>query len=210
MKEFFNKLFSKEGLKSFLLSFIWVAVLVFVIDIITKWVIQNSLIYERNSVTLIPNFLHITLVHNLGASFGMGSSGEIGWRIFWIAVSVILSGVLVFTFAKYAKKIKKSQRIALALMIGGAIGNMIDRIFYWSNIVGFDGVIDWIDFQFGSVHFATFNLADAALVIGVFLLIIVEIISLIKEVRARDKRGDYDIPPLELEEKQKENAENKD
>ena len=99
MKEFLKKAFTKEGLKSFLLSFIWVSLLVIIIDLVTKWVIQNTFVYERYSVTLIPNFLHITLVHNLGASFGMGSSGEIGWRIFWISVSVILSGVLIFIFA---------------------------------------------------------------------------------------------------------------
>ena len=209
MKEFCKKVFSKEGFLKALKSFVWIIALVFVIDIVSKWAVQNSFQYDGQSVTLIPNFLHITLVHNLGASFGMGSSGELGWRIFWISISVILTGVLIFIYIRYFKKFKLAQKIALTMMIGGALGNMIDRIFYWSPIVGFDGVIDWIDFQFGSMHFATFNLADAALVIGVIVLIIVEIIDIIKEVREKEKRGYYDLPPAEIEKKEKENADDK-
>ena len=208
MKQFFKRWFSKEGLKKIFFSFVWISVLVFVIDIVSKWAVQNNRAVG-DPLTLIPNFLHITLVHNLGASFGIGSSGELGWRIFWISISVILTGVLVFIFVKYYSKFSKTQLAALALMMGGAFGNMIDRIFYWDAIVGFDGVIDWIDFQFGSVHFATFNIADSALVIGVFIIILVEIVTLIKETREKDKRGEYDLPPAELEAKKKENADDK-
>ena len=208
MKEFFKKWVSKEGLKKVFFSFIWISVLVFVIDIVSKWAVQNNRAVG-DPLTLIPNFLHITLVHNLGASFGIGSSGELGWRIFWISISIILTGVLVFIFVKYYSKFSKTQLGALALMIGGAFGNMIDRIFYWNAIVGFDGVVDWIDFQFGSVHFATFNIADSALVIGVLMIILVEIVTLIKETREKDKRGEYDLPPAELEAKKKENADDK-
>ena len=208
MKDFFKRWFSKEGLKKIFFSFVWISVLVFVIDIVSKWAVQNNRAVG-DPLTLIPNFLHITLVHNLGASFGIGSSGELGWRIFWISISVILTGVLVFIFVKYYSKFSKTQLAALALMMGGAFGNMIDRIFYWDAIVGFDGVIDWIDFQFGSVHFATFNIADSALVIGVFIIILVEIVTLIKETREKDKRGEYDLPPAELEAKKKENADDK-
>lgn len=209
MKDFCKKWFSREGLLKVFFSFVWISVVVFAIDLISKWAVQNALSGGK-TIALIPNFLNIILTHNLGASFGMGSSGELGWRIFWIAISVILSGVLVFIFVKYFKKFSSVQRIALTLMIGGAFGNMIDRIFYWNAIVGFDGVIDWIDFQFGSWHFATFNIADAALVIGVLMIIVIEIIAMIKEARERDKRGEYDIPPLELEAKQKQDAKNKD
>ena len=203
MKEFCKKCFSKEGLKSIFLSFAWLSVVIFVIDIITKWVVQNALA-SGGTISIIPNFLNIVLTHNLGASFGMGSNGELGWRIFWISISVILSGVLVFIFVKYFKKFSLLQKAALALMIGGAFGNMIDRVFYWKSIVGFDGVIDWIDFQFGSWHFATFNIADSALVI-----IVIEVVAMLKEVREKDKRGEYNLPPAELE-KKKANEDNKD
>lgn len=205
-----KKYFTKEYLLKFFYSFVWIAFLVFIVDIASKWAVQNNLKVDGNSIDLIPNFLHITLSHNLGASFGIGSNGALGWRIFWIVVSVVLSGVLVFVYFKYFNKLKKLQKIALALMIGGAIGNMNDRIFYWNALVGFDGVIDWIDFQFGSWHFATFNIADSALVIGVIIIILIEIINIIKDVREKEKRGDYDLPPAELEQKNKENAEVQD
>ena len=68
MKSFFDKLFTKDGLKRILFSFVWLALLIFVIDIITKWVVQNNLKDNPSGVTLIPNFLHIILTHNLGAS----------------------------------------------------------------------------------------------------------------------------------------------
>ena len=210
MKEFCKRVFSKEGFLKAFYSFIWVAVLVIAVDLISKWCVQNNLLTEGTSVTLIPNFLHVTLIHNLGASFGMGSSGEIGWRIFWIIVSVVLTAVIIFIYVKYHKKFTTLQMVSITLMIGGAFGNMIDRIFYWSNIVGFDGVIDWIDFQFGSVHFATFNIADSCLVIGVLMIIIAEIVDAIKEVREKEKRGEYDLPPaIEKSVEKKDNADDK-
>lgn len=205
-----KKYLSKENLLKLFHSFVWIILLVFIVDIASKWAIQNNLKVDGTSVSLIPDFLNVTLSHNLGASFGIGSNGQLGWRIFWIVISVVLSGVLIFVYYKYYKRLRRIQKIALALMIGGALGNMIDRIFYWSSLVGFDGVIDWIDFQFGSWHFATFNIADSALVIGVIIILIVEIVNLIKDVREKEKRGDYDLPPAELEQKQKENAEVQD
>lgn len=209
MKEFCKKWFSKEGLLKIFHSFVWVAVLVFATDIVTKWVVQNNLVYDHTSITLIENFLYITLTHNTGASFGIGSSGELGWRIFWIFVSFALTGAIIFVLIRYFKKFTYTQRISLALMIGGAFGNLIDRTFYWDSTVGFNGVIDWIDFVFGPIDFAIFNIADACLVIGVFMLVLVELVNLIKEVREKDKRGEYDIAPKELEKKEQ-NEEGKD
>ncbi len=210
MKDFCKKWFSKEGALKIVKSFVWVALLVILVDTVTKWVVQTNLVNEGNSITLIKDFLRITLVHNPGASFGMGSSGQLGWRIFWIIVSVVLTGAITFVYIKYFKKFSTIQKIALTLMIGGAFSNLIDRAFYWEATVGFDAVIDWIDFQFGSIDFAIFNLADAALVIGVFILIIIELIDIIKEVRAKDKRGEYNIAPnAEKDEDKKENEESK-
>lgn len=199
MKDFFKKCFSKENLTKFLFSFVWLALIIFVIDLVSKWAVQNSL-HEGQKVALINNFLNVTLSYNTGASFSLLRD----MRVFWIVISVVLSAVLIFIFVRYYKKFTNLQRASLALMIGGAFGNMVDRIFYWPSIVGFSGVIDWIDFQFGSWHFATFNIADAALVIGVLLIVIIEIVNLIKEAKMKAKRGDYDLSPAELEAKLKE------
>ena len=196
----------KKGLKWFLDSYIWIVILVFVFDIASKWIVQNYATAHEISdqgtlVTVIPNFFHIIISHNLGAAFSLGANGEMGWRIVWIAVSIIMSIGLSWYYAKEFKKINLLTKISFSLMIGGAIGNMIDRCFYWNSIVGFDGVIDWLDFEFGSLgHFATFNIADAALVIGVILLIIMMIIEAIQESKKKAARGEYKYSPKELEE----------
>ena len=203
-----KKYFSKEYLLKYFYSFVWVSLLVFICDIISKWAVQSNLKFDNRSVELIPHFLYVTLSHNTGASFGIGNEGSLGWRIAWIIISVILTGVLIFVFVKYFGKFTKLQKIALSLMIGGAFSNFIDRAFYWEKLVGFNGVIDWIDFEFGGWHFATFNLADSALVIGVFILLIIELVALIKEVREKDKRGEYDIAP-NAEKKSDENNQDK-
>lgn len=190
-----------NALKLIFHSFIWVMVLVFILDITTKWGVQNNL---HSDIVLIPNFLSITLTHNLGASFGMLSDGSIGQRVLWICVSVLMSFGLIFYYVKEYKKLNVFYRLALSLMIAGAIGNMIDRIFYWKAIVGFDGVIDWIAvILFNSYHFPVFNIADSSLVIGVCIIIVLLIVDLIKEAIEKNKQGAYSMTPTEFEEKQK-------
>jgi len=207
-----------KGLKWFLKSYIWIVILVFVFEIASKWAVQNTATARGLDdgsvlVTIIPNFFHIIISHNLGAAFSLGANGEITWRVVWILVSIIMSIGLSWYYAKEFKKLTLLSKISLTLMIGGAIGNMIDRCFYWNNVVGFDGVIDFLDFEFGSLgHFATFNIADAALVIGVALLIVVMIIDAIQESKRKAARGEYKYSPKELEEmeakKQAEEASN--
>ena len=196
-------------LKWFYRSYIWVAILVFVFDISTKWVVQN--IANANNIpeegliaTIIPNFFNIIIVHNLGAAFSLGANGDLIWRIIWILVSIIMSIGLSIYYYKTFKNNNVIYKISLMLMIGGAVGNLIDRAFYWESIVGFDGVIDFLDFEFGSLgHFATFNIADAALVIGVLLLIVIMIVEMIKESKEKAKRGEYDYSPEQLEQMNK-------
>lgn len=196
-------------LKWFYRSYIWIAILVFVFDISTKWIVQN--IANANNIpeegliaTIIPNFFNIIITHNLGAAFSLGANGDLIWRIIWILVSIIMSIGLSFYYYKTFKNNNVIYKISLMLMIGGAVGNLIDRAFYWESIVGFDGVIDFLDFEFGSLgHFATFNIADAALVIGVLLLIVIMIIEMIKESKEKAKRGEYDYSPEQLEQMNK-------
>lgn len=203
MKKFLEKFkyyfFSKEGLKKFFFSFTWLMVLMFALDLISKWAVKNTIGVNVTSsssqcspVTIIPNFLFVTCSLNDGASFGMGSNGEIGWKIVWLLISVILSvGLIIFYIKKYSK-LRTCTKVALALVISGAVGNLIDRAFYWPNIVGFSGVIDWISFSFFP---PIFNWADSCLVVGVIILLIIVIIDSIKEAREKDKRGEYDLKP---------------
>ena len=206
---FLKKCFSKEGLKAFYFSFVWLITIMIACDLISKWAVQNSLAVNQ-AVALIPGFLNVTLVHNLGAAFSLGANGELGWRIVWISVSILMSVLISFFYIKKFKELRTWTKAALALIIAGAIGNMIDRCFYWNAIVGFDGVIDWIDFQFGSWHFATFNLADSSLVIGVIILIIIVIYDAVQEYREKAKKGEYDLKPQDYKKKLEEEKNGED
>ena len=185
-------------LKKIFYSYAWIPVLVVGIDFMTKWLVQTHLEHYQQ-VTIIPNFLFVTLEYNLGAAWSLGY----GLRWLWITVSVVLSAGLTFYFVKQFKKLGTLYKVALTLMIGGAVGNMIDRCFYWEKLVGFDGVVDWISFYFGSKigYFPTFNVADSCLVIGVIILIVVMIIEIIKDAKAKAKDGAYTMKPKDYEAK---------
>jgi signal peptidase II len=182
-----NKEKIKQYLKSFYFSFFWLMALIFIIDIISKWTIQNNL-KLGDAISVIPNFFYIVLVHNTGMAFGLGADGDIGWRIFFICISVIIGGGLLAYYIVKRKTLSTWLKVALSLMIAGAIGNLIDRAFYWDATVGFNGVIDWLQFYIFGKAFAVFNIADASLVVGTIILIIVLIIDSIKEAKQNAKK----------------------
>lgn len=168
--------------------FAGLAFLLLVLDFATKWIVQANLKEEGTSICLIPNFLYITLAYNTGAAFSLGS-GTVGGRIFNIAISIIMSVLFIGYYVISYKKSGKFLKSILALLIAGALGNLIDRCFYWKATTGFDGVIDWIQFYLGGGPnastsiinpFATFNIADACLVIGVILFIVYLILDSVK------------------------------
>ena len=165
-------------------------VLVFVADIVTKWVIEKN-VADDQTIVVIKGFFEIIKVHNTGMAFSIGASGELYWRIIFIVISLGFSIGLSVYYAKQFKKLNTIKKVALAMIIGGAVGNLIDRSFYWTATTGFDGVIDFLRFYIFGEPFATFNVADASLVIGVIILIIVLIIELIKESIDKAKRGEY-------------------
>ena len=209
MKEFFKKLFTKENMKRFFFSFIWLMVLVFALDIMSKWLVVNhfgpnhTVTSKAEMIQLIPNFLYIGQSYNQGAAWSIGA-GQTG-RIIFIVVSLVAGGGLIayYVYATKKRKLTTTIKIALALMIAGAIGNLIDRALYWPNIVGFSGVVDWISVWFGSYSFPIFNLADAALVVGVIILLIYVIVESIKDSIKAGKEGQYKYSPKELKEAEK-------
>ena len=145
-----------------LLKWLWLAVVVIVLDQITKQIAANSLeMYQP--VAVMPMF-NWTLMHNTGAAFSF-LSDESGWqRWFFTAIAVIVSVVLVSWTSKL-KAEEKWQAIAFALILGGAIGNVIDRLIH-----GY--VIDFIDVYYQEYHWPAFNIADSGIFIGVTILII--------------------------------------
>ncbi len=190
-----------KTLKSIYFSFAWLAVLLFALDLISKWIVQNTFLVDGKGVTVIDNFFDIRLSHNMGAAFSLGDSGSPAMRALWIAVSVLMSIGLIFYYVKNYKKLNVWYRLSLSMMIAGALGNMIDRMFYWDAIVGFDGVIDWLSFKFGVWDFPSFNIADSALVVGVIIIIVLLIIELIQDSIKKGKEGAYALPPKEYEKK---------
>ncbi len=190
---FLKKVFTKENMKKFFFSFIWLAVVIFILDIVSKWIVINHFgashagYYER--IEVIKDFFYITFVTNEGAAWSMGSSS----RVLWIIVSVVLSGGLIAYYAIKMKSMTKWMRAAFSLMIAGAVGNLIDRCFYWESTTGFSGVVDWLDFYLPTGEFPTFNIADSALVVGVGILIVLLVIDIIKDAMKKSENEEAQL-----------------
>ncbi|PLX82460.1 MAG: signal peptidase II [Desulfuromonas sp.] len=143
-----------------LLLFSTVAVLVF--DQVTKlWVVGSFRLYE--SIPLIENFLAFTYVRNKGAAFGILSDSS--WRIpFFIGIGLVAVVVILVFYHKTAMD-HRFTRFGLALILPGAVGNLIDRI-------RMGEVIDFIDAHWYQYHWPAFNVADSAITIGVGCLLL--------------------------------------
>ncbi len=140
--------FRKHCLVAFLFVFTLLS------DQLSKFFIIKGL-YVGESIEILP-FFNIVHVRNKGVTFGL-LSGSLQPIVF-----VILSLVIVAFLIDYARK-NKNYRPFISLIVGGAIGNVIDRIMHKS-------VVDFLDFHLGRYHWPAFNIADSAIVIGVFVL----------------------------------------
>ena len=143
------------------LRWYWVVVLVFLADQLSKqWVLANFDLFE--SVKLLP-FFNFTYVRNYGAAFSFLSEAG-GWqRWLFTLVAVGFSTLLTVWLRKQSASLWKLN-LAYTLVIGGALGNLIDRLMH-----GF--VVDFIDFYWGKSHYPAFNIADSAIFIGAVLII---------------------------------------
>ncbi len=163
--------------KRYLLFLALIAIAVLAVDQITKQVILNS-ISQSESVGVCGDFLRLTLVHNQGGVF----STNLGSTLFYTVSSIIIVVALLLFVYKDAGK-NRLVDLALALIVGGALGNLVDRI-------RFGSVVDFIDVEFFDIHipagklifwqhsgyeltrWPVFNLADAAVTIGIVLIIL--------------------------------------
>jgi signal peptidase II len=145
-----------------MLRFLWVAAAVLVLDQLTKFIAADYLM-QHGELHLMP-FLNLVLVHNTGAAFGFLSSAG-GWQnIFFIAIALAASAFILWMSWRLESK-DRLLAIALMLVLGGALGNLLDRLIH-----GY--VIDFIDVYYGTWHWPAFNVADSAITIGAILLII--------------------------------------
>ena len=139
-----------------------IAGLVLVLDQLTKlYIVSRFSLYE--SVTIIESFFHITYIRNPGAAFGIFAGSAASFRIpFFLTLSFVAIVGMVFFYKTVTEMI---LRIAISLILGGALGNMIDR-------ARLGEVIDFIDVHWYDHHWPAFNVADSAITIGVGLLIL--------------------------------------
>lgn len=139
-----------------------IAILAIVTDQLTKWMASSHLtLHEQNPV--MP-FFNLTLMHNYGAAFSFLSNAG-GWqRWFFTIVAIVISVVLVVWITRL-KDNEKWLGISLSLVLGGAIGNLIDRLAY-----GY--VVDFIQWYYDRFYWPAFNIADSAIFLGAAMLLI--------------------------------------
>lgn len=144
------------------LRWLWLAAVVLLLDQASKLAVLASLAPYQDVVTLTP-FFNLVHVHNPGAAFSF-LADQGGWqRFFFIGLTVVVAAVILRLLHKAAGRPLFCG--ALALVLGGALGNLIDRLAYGH-------VIDFLDLHAGGWHWPAFNVADAAISVGVALLIL--------------------------------------
>ncbi len=139
---------------------LWVAVAVLLLDQATKLIALAKLVLHE-SVALAP-FLNLTLVYNKGAAFGFLSSAS-GWQnLFFIGVALVACVVILYLLRRLGDN-DRLLAVALMLVLGGAIGNLLDRLLYGH-------VVDFVDVYYRGWHWPAFNVADSAITVGAILI----------------------------------------
>jgi signal peptidase II len=137
---------------------------VFALDQVTKVLVDRrfplSVYYPGEHITVVPGFFRIIHVGNTGAAWGMFEG-----KSFWLAVLALVALAAIWFFRRHLELAERPVQISFGLLIGGILGNLVDRLVHGH-------VIDFLDFHYGDFVWPTFNLADAAITIGVFLYLI--------------------------------------
>ncbi len=145
-----------------MLKWLWLSLAILGLDQVTKWIVDRSMqVYE--SIELLP-FFNLTYLRNQGAAFSFLSQAG-GWqRWFFVSLSLLASGGIVYWLTRLGRD-QRWEAAAWALVLGGAVGNLIDRTAY-----GY--VIDFLDVYYREWHWPAFNVADSAITIGIGMLLL--------------------------------------
>lgn len=144
------------------LPWLLVSAIVILLDQITKQVATNTLVlYE--SVAVMPS-LNWTLLHNYGAAFSFLNERD-GWQRWLFTVIAIAISAILMVWLSRLRRGDWRTALPIALIIGGAIGNLVDRLRY-----GY--VVDFVDVYYGTYHWPAFNIADSAITVGAILMIV--------------------------------------
>ncbi len=149
------------------MKWLWLSALAVLLDQLTKYIAEAELLLHK-PVAVFPGF-NFTLMYNKGAAFSFLSEAG-GWqRIFFVAISCIISIFLFFWLRQITQdekqKTNRLLQIAIALILGGAIGNLVDRAMTGA-------VVDFIQVYYSTYYFPAFNIADSAITLGAGLLIL--------------------------------------
>ncbi|WP_258881338.1 signal peptidase II [Paenibacillus sp. sptzw28] len=148
----------------------WIALFVFIIDFVTKKIIEYKLTIGEQINVLGDGFFIITSARNRGAAFGILQEQT----IFFICITLIVVGGIVWYLEKNRRSGRVLMLVGLGMVLGGAVGNFLDRALYGE-------VVDFLQFTFGSYIFPIFNVADSGIVCGVGLILLDSILSMKKE-----------------------------
>jgi signal peptidase II len=158
---------SKSAFQSGAGVWLWlgVALIIFLLDQLTKIAIVGA--FQLGESLPITSFFNLVRVHNAGAAFSFLADAG-GWqRWFFTGLGVVAAMVMVYLLRMHAGQTLFC--LALSLLLGGAVGNVVDRVLY-------SHVIDFLDFYYGTWHFPAFNVADSAITMGACLLILDELL----------------------------------
>lgn len=148
-----------------LIPWLGLALIILIADQFTKVLIMGY--YQLGDSTYVTSFFNIVRAHNTGAAFSI-LAGETGWqRWFFTGIGVVAAVFIIYMLRSHPGQ--KLFSFAMACILGGAIGNVIDRLLH-----GY--VVDFLDFHWRGMHFAAFNMADAAITIGAISLILDELL----------------------------------
>jgi len=144
--------------------FLGIGLIVFGSDQISKWLVAKYLIPYKDMIKL-TSFLNLVHIRNTGAAFGIFAENQSFIKEVFLLLLTAIAILALFFYLYRTKDINFLKIIACSLILGGALGNFVDRLFMGE-------VIDFIDFHIGKHHWPAFNIADSAISIGIFLLLL--------------------------------------
>ena len=159
---------------------LWLAPLILALDQLTKWMVASTMV-ESQSIPVLGDFFRLTFIHNRGAAFGI----DVGSPLLHLLFSLVALGALGWVFYT-APPGARLLRCSLSMVLGGALGNIVDR-------VRIEKVVDFFDFGLSDLRWPVFNVADTFVTIGIFLLILTHSRTQEAEIPAPDPHPPGDL-----------------
>jgi signal peptidase II len=141
-----------------------VALAVVLLDRVSKWLVASHMMLH-DSINVIPGFFQLTYVQNSGAAFGLFAESSSEWTSAMLVLFSLMALIVVAVMLWRNSHSLTITGLGLALIMGGALGNLWDRLLYGR-------VVDFFDFYMGTYHWPAFNIADSAIVVGAGLLVL--------------------------------------